>query len=303
LLFLAAGSVIHGMHHAQELGKMGGLRNHMRVTAYTTLVGVLAIAGFPLLSGWYSKDQILSAALGFSLARPDHALLFFLPLLTAGLTAYYMGRLWLLTFAGTERSDAAKHAHESPVTMTLPLVVLAVFSVSVAWGWPAWDAEASALGKLLHHAEPPPRAGFAEPRRLAEEHHLVAGGLALLAALVGGGVAVTRYRAGTLLAAGSPRLLVRKWYFDELYATLFAKPTANLARAAGAADRRPPTGDAPPDRLDPGTVDGLLNAVAQATGRAGDRLRMAQTGRLRTYVAALGLTVAAALTMAVALTR
>jgi NADH-quinone oxidoreductase subunit L len=96
LLFLSAGSVIHGLHHEQDLSKMGGLKSKMPITAYTMLIGVLAIAGTPLFSGWYSKDQILSHVLGSAsangVARP---LLLFLPFATAGLTAYYMTRLWL----------------------------------------------------------------------------------------------------------------------------------------------------------------------------------------------------------------
>ncbi|MFO0850594.1 MAG: NADH-quinone oxidoreductase subunit L [Gemmataceae bacterium] len=299
LLFLAAGSAILGLHHAQDLRHMGGLRTRMPVTAYTTLIGVLAIAGFPLLSGWYSKDQILSAALGFSLAEPKHALLFFLPLVTALMTAYYMGRLWLLAFAGTPRSKAAEHAHESPWAMTLPLVVLAAFSVGVAWGWPVWDAGASALGKLLHTAEPPRPAGLTEAHHLAEQYHLVAGGLALLAAAAGGWVAYSRFQSGALLAPSSARFLVHKWYFDELYAALFVRPTVRLAQASGSADRRRPTGDGPGETIDPGTVDGLLNAVGQSAGQAGRRLREVQTGWLRGYVAVLGLTVAGLLGMLV----
>src|SRR5687767_125074 len=128
---------------------MGGLRRRMPVTAYTMLVGVLAIAGTPFFSGWYSKDLILSNAMGFALHDTRHAALFVVPLVTAGLTAFYMFRHWFLAFAGEPRGEAAAHAHESPAVMTLPLVVLAVFSVCVAWGWPLWDPHASALAHLL----------------------------------------------------------------------------------------------------------------------------------------------------------
>src|SRR5262245_48102153 len=88
LLFLGAGSVILGLHHEQDLSRMGGLRRKMPVTAYTMLVGVLAISGVPFLSGWYSKDMILADALGFGAAHPRHFLLMVLPILTAGLTAF-----------------------------------------------------------------------------------------------------------------------------------------------------------------------------------------------------------------------
>ena len=105
---------------------MGGLRRKMPVTAFTMLVGVLAISGAPLFSGWYSKDMILAAALGFGLDHQQHILLFVLPLVTAGMTAFYMFRLWFLAFTGKPRDQHVyDHAHESPWVMTLPLVVLA----------------------------------------------------------------------------------------------------------------------------------------------------------------------------------
>jgi NADH-quinone oxidoreductase subunit L len=214
-----------------------------------------------------------------------------------------MGRLWLLAFASVPRTEAAVHAHESPVVMTLPLVVLALFSVGVAWGWPVWDAEASALGKLLHTAEPSRPAWLAEAHHQAEKHHLVAGGLALIAASAGGWLAYARFRSGTLLAPSSFRFLDRKWYFDELYAALFVRPTVRLATAAGASDRRRPTTDGPGEAIDTGTVDGLLNAVGQGAGWVGVELRGVQTGWLRGYVVVLGLTVAGLLGMLVALTR
>src|SRR5271167_2688881 len=94
LLFLGSGSVIYGCHHEQEMTKMGGLYPKMRITALTMLAGVLAIAGIPLFSGWYSKDAILAQALGFVEANPQHGLLFLLPLITAGITAFYMFRMW-----------------------------------------------------------------------------------------------------------------------------------------------------------------------------------------------------------------
>src|SRR4029079_15968651 len=90
LLFLCSGSVIHGCHHEQDIRKMGGLWRVMPITAFTMLVGVLAISGTPLLSGWYSKDQILGAAMGYGLDHQQHIMLLVLPLVTTGLTAYYM---------------------------------------------------------------------------------------------------------------------------------------------------------------------------------------------------------------------
>src|SRR3954453_18848398 len=137
LLFLGSGSVIYGCHHVQEMPEMGGLYPKMKVTALTMLMAVLAISGIPGFSGWYSKDAVLAQALGFSLVHKEHFLLFLLPLATAGLTTFYMFRMWFMTFTGKPRDHHVyDHARESPPLMTVPLMVLAFFSVTVAWGWP-----------------------------------------------------------------------------------------------------------------------------------------------------------------------
>src|SRR5204863_7715103 len=147
LLFLGSGSVIYGCHHQQDMLKMGGLFPKMKITALTMLIGVLAIAGTPLFSGWYSKDEILVAAFGFVAVHKEHFLLFLLPLVTAGITAFYMFRMWFMTFTGKPRDEHVyEHAHESPRTMTVPLIILAVCSIMIAWGMPPWQAELSDLG-------------------------------------------------------------------------------------------------------------------------------------------------------------
>jgi NADH-quinone oxidoreductase subunit L len=133
---------------------MGGLLPKMKITGFTMLAGVLAIAGTPFFSGWYSKDAILANALGFVIVHKQHFLLLVLPLVTAGITTFYMFRMWFMTFAGKPRDEHVhEHAHESPWLMTVPLIVLAVLSVVVAWGWPIWDAEASAMEHHIHHAQ------------------------------------------------------------------------------------------------------------------------------------------------------
>ncbi|OWK46575.1 NADH-quinone oxidoreductase subunit L [Fimbriiglobus ruber] len=306
LLFLGSGSVIYGLHHEQDLKNMGGLRWKMPLTAYTMLVGVLAIAGFPLLSGWYSKDLVLAQAWGFAVNAGAHQLLCIVPLFTVALTGCYMTRLWLLAFAGEPRNERVyAHAHESPISMTLPLVVLAAFSVAVGWGWPAWSADASYLYHLLHSAEPASVAvQFADTNEAAEHGHHAAGLVALLAAALGAGIAIALHRRSALLSASQPgavgflgQAIRHKWYFDELYAALFTRPTVRLAYAAAATDKRPTgTGDSD-TRLDPLTLDGLLNAIGQLAGRAGGALRYAQTGLVRRYVLVLALTVAGLLGM------
>jgi NADH-quinone oxidoreductase subunit L len=292
LLFLGSGSVILGCHHEQELPKMGGLRRRMPVTALTMLVGVLAIAGTPLFSGWYSKDQILSTAMGFGLHHREHITLFVLPLITAGMTAFYMFRLWFLAFAGTARDPAAEHAHESPWVMTLPLVVLAAFSVGVAWGWPVWEPHASHLGHLLEKADP--HVAGAEP--LDDTTHL-AGWLALLAAAAGAGLAVLMYgtrkidpavvraKAGALYG-----FFREKWHFDELYDAMFVRPSVALGYGTARFDKRPvPAAQAATaDRaVNVTSLDGVLNAVGQGTLSVGRSLRGAQTGLIRGYVTVL----------------
>ena len=123
LMFLGAGSVIHGCHHEQDILKLGGLRTRMPLTFWTFTIGVAAIAGFPYLAGFFSKDAILFLA--FKKNLPVFAFLAF----TAVLTSFYMVRLWKLTFLGAPRSEAARHAHEGGFTLIAPLVVLAVLSI------------------------------------------------------------------------------------------------------------------------------------------------------------------------------
>ncbi len=146
LLFLGSGSVIYGCHHEQDMRKMGGLYPKMKITALSMLMGVLAIAGVPLFTGWYSKDAILAQAIGFvTCMHSSTALLFVLPLMTAGITTFYMFRMWLMTFTGKPRDQHVyEHAHESPALMTVPLIALAVMSVCVAWGWPVWPTRRKA---------------------------------------------------------------------------------------------------------------------------------------------------------------
>jgi NADH-quinone oxidoreductase subunit L len=311
--------VIHGCHHEQDLRKMGGLRSKMPLTAFTMLVGVLAIAGAPLFSGWYSKDMMLSAALGYQSVHREHVLLFALPAATVGLTAFYMFRLWFLAFTGTPR-DAHVHerAHESPWVMTLPLVFLAICSIGIAWGWPLWDVHASQLAHLLEKGEPASVfVTFGLERTEAHEHHSLAGWIALLLAVGGAGLAFVffyvRQPSGYDLNRPGPawyRFLRNKWYFDEAYDATLVNPTVGLAKLSAAVDKRPTDGPAPPGeselpprRFDLLTLDGWLNAVGQTAAVVGRGLRGLQTGRLRTYVLVLALTAVLVLGMLRAFAR
>jgi NADH-quinone oxidoreductase subunit L len=258
LLFLGSGSVIYGCHHEQEMTKMGGLYPKMKITAITMLVGVLAIAGIPLFSGWYSKDAILAQAFGFVRVHPEHLLLFVLPLLTAGITTFYMFRMWFMTFTGKPRDEHVyEHAHESPGTMTIPLIILAACSVAVAWGWPVWDAEASALEHHLHHSQPnslladfqgplaeleetwdgPLKAVNESERYYALQGHalvgLIATGLVLVSILFAAVVYYWRRLDPEEAREQFPavhRFLSHKWYFDELYSVLLVRPALVVAQ-------------------------------------------------------------------------
>lgn len=258
LLFLGSGSVIHGCHHEQRMTSMGGLLKKMPITAITMLVAVFAISGFPTFSGYHSKDAIMASSLGFVSANTGHFLLFLIPLLTAGLTAFYMFRLWLMTFWGTAK-DAKVHAaaHESSFVMTIPLIVLACLAwfcaVGGESGWlyllltgdqPAWMAAGvAAVGQVTLPS--------ADAIALV---HGTAGWWALGMVIVGAGSAWKLYGSVPVQsvteksaaeksvadqsAAGEPELarseagqpsglysfLSNKWYFDELYDVLFVQP-------------------------------------------------------------------------------
>jgi len=148
LLFLGSGSVIHAVHN-QDIWKMGGLSKKMKITTLTFAIGTLAIAGIPPLAGFFSKDAILDAVKDSTI--PHHEILYFAAVFTAFLTAFYMFRLFFVVFTGEARDHHAHdHAHESPITMTAPLMILAVLSVVVGWlNWPGVDA----YSKFVHYGE------------------------------------------------------------------------------------------------------------------------------------------------------
>jgi NADH-quinone oxidoreductase subunit L len=146
LLFLGAGSIIHGCHHEQNIFKMGGIAKKMKVTFLTFTAGYLALIGFPFLSGFYSKDTILYLAGQVSPVAEK--------LLLAGavLTAFYMTRLWVIVFFGRPKSDHSDHAHESPAVMLIPLIVLAVLAVVGGFGF-IYPQPLDALTASLPHPD------------------------------------------------------------------------------------------------------------------------------------------------------
>ena len=269
LLFLGAGSVIHALSGEQDLRKMGGLGRKIPVTWYTMLVATWAISGLPPFSGFFSKDEILAGA-WFG----HHYGVFALGLVGSALTAFYMWRLVFLTFHGPSRVDhaVAHHVHESPPVMTVPLGILAVLAAGAGvWGLPT--PEGTAFGRFLA----PVLRSAAEG---GEVHHGPAYGLmavSVLAALAGLAVAWRLYLGGgaDLARIGVPRgalhrLLLHKYYVDELYDRLFVRPTVRVAEwCAGA--------------FDLGVIDGAVNGVATLVLRASAALRRHQTGLVMHY--------------------
>jgi len=312
LLFLGSGSVIHALH-TQEMTEMGGLRKKMPITFWTFLVATLAISGVPPLSGFWSKDMILASALEFGMLNPNHMVIFVIMLLSAGLTAFYMFRLVYLTFAGTPR-DKHKfdHAHESPRVMTIPLTVLAVFSVgTIWWGWyehliakPELSAFASTPAEMI-----PSHEGTHE---VAHSAHQIALVLSVLVAGLGILISTATYYWKKISAETWGKrlrpiynLLWNKYYFDELYGATVIKGTLLTSKLSALFDLRFIDGivngvarwtakvSFADGWFDLRVVDGLVNLVARVIEFFGAGLRNIQTGRVQTYILmALGAVVA-----------
>ncbi len=263
LLFLGAGSVIHAMHHEQDIWKMGGLRKRMPVTFWTFMVGTLALAGVWPLSGFFSKDAILAAAQHHSLP------LFILGVLVAGLTTFYMLRLVFVAFHGNERSEEAGHAHESPWVMIWPLRILAV--ASVVGG--VIGIEALFGGVLKPGADHP--HGLLAQLFYPFQHAPVAAWSGL-AAFLGGFMAAKSLYAKAKEDPLSAKLgFVSRWmsnrfYFDEIYEATVIKVHDTVAAVTDWFDR-----------WLVGTA--VVRGTAATTGLLGRALRLVQSGSLQTY--------------------
>jgi NADH-quinone oxidoreductase subunit L len=297
-LFLGAGSVIHAMHHEQDMRKMGGLKAAMPLTFVTFFISVLAIAGFPPFAGFFSKDEILWLAY-----TNGHVSKFvwLLALVGAGLTAFYMFRQLFMVFFGASRADhhTQEHLHESPSVMTYPLIVLALGALSAGFiGLPG------VLGgsQFAHWLEPVIHAHAEEHGSHALEWGLM--GFSVLVAAFGFFLAYLMYYRGALsaerfcnLAGGFLyRLFDRKYYLDEIYQAIFVNGTLLLARIGSLFDRYIidgiVDGSASLTRFtswlnglfDNYIIDGIVNAIANLTFWTGNKFRRVQTGNINGYL-------------------
>jgi NADH-quinone oxidoreductase subunit L len=251
LLFLGAGAVIHGLHGEQDLRQMGGLFKHMKITAITLLCASVAIAGFPFTSGFFSKDAILVAAY----ARAPW--MYWVGVLTAGMTAFYVFRAWFMAFLGDYRGHA--HPHESPLVMTGPLMILAILSLG---------------GGFINvpHILEPMFAEAAESQGLA----WLSAGVGILGILL----AILFYVLKPGLAdsvaksfGGLYTLVYNKYFVDEAYDAAVVEPLIEGSRTVLWRG------------IDAGLIDGTVNGVGRRSRGIGSILRLLQSGNIRSYAA------------------
>ena len=265
LLFLAAGSVIHAMHHEQDIRKMGGLKSKLPITHLTFLIGCIAIAGVPPFSGFFSKDEILAAAFA------KNPIYWYLGVVGAAMTAFYMFRLYATTFLGQFRGTEAQahHLHESPVAMTLPLIVLAVLSaVGGAMGVPAILGGSHWLGHHLSSI-----IGEEAPLHLSHTTEWILMGSSVTIALVALLIAIGKY---SKQADGEPqtalgKFLYNKWLVDELYEKAIVQP---LNRFAGFLK----------EVVEKNVIDGLVNGTGRLVQYGARQTRLMQSGQVGYYI-------------------
>ncbi|MCL2459329.1 MAG: NADH-quinone oxidoreductase subunit L [Desulfobulbus sp.] len=278
LLFLGCGSVILGMHHEQDLRAMGGLKRQMPITYWTFLLASLSIAGVPGLAGFFSKDEILLMAFNTDLATGKFA--WAIGTLVAFMTAFYSFRLLFLVFHGEFRGSEEQrhHLRESPAVVTWPLMLLAVGAVAAGWfGVP------TLLGGSNHWAHfIEPVLGHPHVQVSAFTEALLMGG-SILAGVCGIGLAYYLYRLqphlpGLLAERLAPvyRLLLHKYYIDELYDALLVRPTLAFGRKVVLGI------------VDLACIEGVVNGLPRIIALAAERLRRLQDGQVSHYLAWMG---------------
>ncbi len=255
LMFLGAGSVILALHHKQNIWDMGGLWKKMPITGWTFFIGILAISGMPPFAGFFSKDEILANAL-----QNGHPIIYAVGLFTAFLTAFYMCRLFFVVFMGPEKPE--NHPHESPWSMTIPLIILAFFSV--VGGWVAL----------------PGHYNFAFFVHYGELHHVAIdwflAGISVIAGLLGIGLAYAIYVKNVISAEsivarfpGVYKLLKNGYYVDDLYLWIIHHIMGGMGKILY--------------WFDINIVDGIVNGIALTTRGSGKLLRRTSTGQVQMY--------------------
>jgi NADH-quinone oxidoreductase subunit L len=268
LLFLGAGSVIHAMSNEQDISFMGGLRKKMPITSITFLIGCIAIAGIIPFSGFFSKDEILLHTYAKS------PIMYGIALFAALLTAFYMFRLYFLTFSGKFRGTQhqANHLHESPAAMTIPLVILAILSAGAGWfGLPELFTHNANGHQLENFLAPVVKNAPMHHVSHSTEWGLIAVSLSLVAVSIilayvftkGGKVGATNTAVGKALS--------NKWYMDEAYHAAFEKPTFSLGKFLK-------------NIIEKSGIDNLVNGIGNLVHIIGRNLRHWQSGIIGNYL-------------------
>lgn len=266
-MFLGAGSVMHGMNDQVDIRRFGGLRKYMKITWLTFMAGWLAIIGMFPFSGFFSKEPIIAAAF----ARGDWTSWLFggAAVLGAGLTAFYMTRLYWLTFHGPKRwTEEIEHPHESPPLMTVPLILLAIGSIGAGFllstSVPDWLTATAGLGGAEEHHD-------------AVLSHFAVTVISLVVTALGVGLAWFLFRNGTATEPEPAGVVVtaarKNLYTDAVNVAVFEKPGIFLTRALVYLDNR--------------GIDGLVNGLAAGIGGGSARLRRLQTGFVRSYATSI----------------
>ncbi len=262
-LFLGSGSVIHALHEEQDIRKMGGLAKVMPQTNATFLVASLALAGFPLTAGFFSKDDVLAKTF-----ESGNYLLWGVGLVTAFITAFYTMRLYTLTFLGEARYNTDKHPHESPALMTAPLWILGVLSlIGGAIGLPAVIQEQNWIQSFLSSS-----VASVQAHHLEHSTEWILLGVSSVVAILGLAVAFNIYSKTKVEGEpkGVAKMLYHKYYIDELYDALITKSFQYIAtRWLAPIDNR--------------VLDGLVNGVGSSIVGLGSALKRWQTGVAQNY--------------------
>lgn len=268
LMFLGAGSVIHAMHHEQDIRSMGGLKSKLPITHVTFLMGYLAIIGFPFFSGWFSKDMIILKAL------ENKPIIGYLLILGALMTAFYMTRLYVLTFWGKFRGthEQEHHLHESPLSMTAPLMILAVLSVVGGY----------ALEHYVDHNLGTVVSNFVHEG--GEDHSLhtmMWGVTAIVLIVAGAGFSMflkDRKLPSDAEMQGFTKTVYNKYYIDELYNSIITKPLNSISEFTYGI-------------IEKSGIDAVVNSLGQSTGWLSNTLRRTQQGNVGVYFFAMVLAI------------